>query len=47
MKYMVLAHERDQTFNEFCAEALQEMIKNYPSTGFPVGNDADFGASME
>ena len=50
LKYMQMAHEKDITFNEFVAESLTHVVscvENSPGTGYPVGNDADFGTAME
>ena len=44
-KIMKAAHERGISFNEFCSQALENVVEK--GTGsFPVG-DVDFGVSME
>ena len=52
-KYMQLAHDKNMSFNEFIEHALESAIEEHLSTkttsltGFPIGNDANFGDSME
>jgi hypothetical protein len=46
-KYMLLAHKKDMSFNAFIEDALKSIIKEKTNTGYPIGNDADFGKGME
>lgn len=52
-KYMQMAHERDITFNDFVEASLKDVVSciegggTLSGVGYPVGNDAEFGESME
>jgi bifunctional DNA-binding transcriptional regulator/antitoxin component of YhaV-PrlF toxin-antitoxin module len=52
-KYMRIAHEKDMSFNRFIETVLTEVVdtiegnRALSGSGYPTGNDADFGESME
>ena len=52
-KYMQAAHAKDMSFNQFIETTLTEVVSclegggTLSGSGYPTGNDADFGASME
>ena len=45
LQLTMMAHERNITLNDLITDICEDSIKEGP--GYPVGNDADFGTSME